>query len=276
MDITAVYAVYFSATGTTEKVVTLIASVLGKQLGAPVSARNFTLPSGRAEPLVFARGDVIVFGTPVYAGRIPNVLLKYLESMAGNGALAVPVALYGNRNYDDALIEQRDLLERKGFHAVAAAAFVGEHSFSTTLGAGRPDAADLALAERFAADVAAKIQGLPAGAVLEPVPVKGTPYPYAGYYQPRDRKGNSIDIRKVKSLVDDERCTDCGICAALCPMGSIDGGNVREYTGICIKCGACIKGCPEQARYYVDEGYLYHKRELEEEYTRRASPEFFL
>ena len=51
---------------------------------------------------------------------------------------------------------------------------------------------------------------------------------------------------------------------------------MKEFTGICIKCGACIKKCPVQAKYYEDEGYLYHKRELEEGLTRRAEPEWFV
>ena len=275
MKINTVYAVYFSATGTTEKVVTHIASILGEQLEAGVEPRCFTFPSGRVEPLVFGKGDLIVFGTPVYAGRIPNLLLKYLDTMEGNGALAVAVALFGNRNYDDALIEQRDLLDRKGFHVVGAGAFVGEHSFSRVLAAGRPDADDMALAGQFAADIAAKVQGLPEGAVPQPVHVKGVPYPHASYYRPRDAEGNFADIRKVKPLVD-EKCTECGICVDLCPMGSINRENPRECTGVCIKCGACIKGCPENARYYTDKDFLFHKRDLEETYTRRALPELFL
>ena len=59
-------------------------------------------------------------------------------------------------------------------------------------------------------------------------------------------------------------------------MGSIDPANVREYVGICIKCGACIKKCPEGARTIVDDRYLYHKTELEEGFARRAEPELFL
>jgi ferredoxin len=59
-------------------------------------------------------------------------------------------------------------------------------------------------------------------------------------------------------------------------MGSISFDNVREYTGICIRCGACVKKCPQQARYYDDPEYLYHKRELEETLTRRAEPELFV
>ncbi len=273
MKIRRVWAVYFSGTGTTQNVVTRLADNLGSALGAERAEYDFTLPGARTEPMRFAAGDLVVFGTPVYAGRVPNVLLKYLDTIEGGGALAIPVSLFGNRNYDNALIELRNILERRGLHPVAAGAFVGEHSFSTILGAGRPDSADTTVIDAFAAKAAEKIRGLPEGVVPELVAVKGDPE--AGYYQPRDRQGNSIDIRKVKPLVN-ERCTDCKVCAKVCPMGSISLEDVRVYTGICIKCGACIKKCPEQARYYEDKDYLYHQHELEAEYTWRAEPEVFL
>ena len=245
------------------------------RLGAEREDYDFTLPGMRENGFAAGKDDLVIFGTPVYAGRVPNVLLKYLATIRGNGALAVPVVLFGNRNFDDGLIELRDILENTGFHTVAAAAFVGEHSFSKTLAAGRPDADDMKEALAFAGKIAEKVKGLPDGEAPAPVEVEGVPHPYRGYYQPRDRKGVSIDIRKVKSLVSDA-CDDCKICADVCPMGSISHENVREYTGICIKCGACIKKCPKQARYYEDEGYLYHQHELEEGYTRRAAISLFL
>lgn len=270
-----VWAVYFSATDTTKKTVLTIADEAARLLGAEREDYDFTLPGMRENGFAAGKDDLVIFGTPVYAGRVPNVMLKYLATIQGNGALAVPVVLFGNRNFDDGLIELRDILENTGFHTVAAAAFVGEHSFSKALAAGRPDADDMKEALAFAGKVAEKVKGLPEGEVPAPVEVEGVPHPYRGYYQPRDRKGVSIDIRKVKSLVSDA-CDDCKICADVCPMGSISHENVREYTGICIKCGACIKKCPKQARYYEDEGYLYHQHELEEGYTRRAAISLFL
>ena len=275
MERKKVWAVYFSATDTTKKTVLTIADEAARLLGAEREDYDFTLPGMRENGFAAGKDDLVIFGTPVYAGRVPNVLLKYLATIQGDGALAVPVVLFGNRNFDDGLIELRDILENTGFHTVAAAAFVGEHSFSKALAAGRPDADDMKEALAFAGKVAEKVKGLPEGEVPAPVEVEGVPHPYRGYYQPRDRKGVSIDIRKVKSLVSDA-CDDCKICADVCPMGSISHENVREYTGICIKCGACIKKCPKQARYYEDEGYLYHQHELEEGYTRRAAISLFL
>ncbi|MEG2037645.1 MAG: 4Fe-4S binding protein, partial [Ruthenibacterium sp.] len=73
-----------------------------------------------------------------------------------------------------------------------------------------------------------------------------------------------------------ENCSNCGLCASLCPMGSIDPADARHMTGICIKCGACVKHCPVGAKEYDDAGYLFHKTELEEIYSRRAEPELFV
>lgn len=92
---------------------------------------------------------------------MPNVLLPFLkERVQGGGALAVAVVLFGNRNFDDSLIELRDILCADGFAVVGGAAFVGEHSFSRTLGAGRPDAADMAEMDDFSRALAEKVRAL--------------------------------------------------------------------------------------------------------------------
>jgi flavodoxin len=172
MTITKVWAVYFSATGTTKKVAEAVAETIAAKAGAEYGILDFTLPGVRTEPLRFHAGELVVFGTPVIAGRVPNVLLKYLDTLSGGGALAVPVVLYGNRDYDDALIELRDILTKGGLQTIAAAAFVGEHSFSETLAKGRPDAADMAAAVSFANAVFHKLVGLTGIVGAEPISVK--------------------------------------------------------------------------------------------------------
>lgn len=273
MEIKKIWAVYFSPTGGTEKVLRTTAEELAARLGLPLETYDFTLPGKREGELAFSEGDFVVFGTPVIAGRVPNVLLPYLkEKVKGGGALAVPMVSFGNRNYDDALIELRDILEGDGFRTAAGGAFVSEHSFSRTLGAGRPDAADMEKLRAFGAAVAEKLQS--GWEYTGPAPVKGET-PIRPYFTPRDRHGAAIDIRKVKPKTNDD-CGGCGLCAEVCPMGSISRENPAEFTGICIKCCACVKKCPSGAKYYDDPGYTYHKEELEELYGRRAEPETFL
>ena len=125
-----IHAMYWSATDTTKTVVCTVAAALAAHTGTGYEAFDFTLPDARTSVKTFGPDDLVVFGTPVYAGRVPNVLVKYLHTVVGGGALAVPVVLFGNRNYDDGLIELRNILEADGFHTIAGAAFVGEHAFS--------------------------------------------------------------------------------------------------------------------------------------------------
>ncbi len=239
---------------------------------------DFTLPQARQSFPDIGQHDIVVFGMPTYAGRLPNLLIKYLDTIKGNGATTVAVVTFGNRNFDNSLIELRHILDTHGFCTVAAGAFACEHSFSYTLGAGRPNRQDLAEICHFAQSIATKlINGQPNIDSLCSFTVPGCPAEksFGGYYQPRDRHGVSIDIRKVKPLTN-SRCTDCGICLLVCPMGAIAPEDVTQVPGICIKCGACTKKCPEHAKYYIDEGYLYHKSELEAMYSAPATNQIFL
>ena len=272
MEIKSVWAVYFSGTGTTEKVVTTLAKDLAQSLNAPYQTFCFNLPQSREGELAFGPQDLVVFGVPVYAGRVPNLLLPYIQNkVKGQNTPAVPVVLYGNRNFDDGLMELRNVLFQNGFRPFAAGAFVGEHSFSKILGAGRPDSDDMALAAQLA-EKAAQLAKDMAQPPEQPAAVEGCD-PIRPYYTPRDRHGEPIkDFLKAKPVTDLTKCVHCGLCARICPMGSIDPNDVTHYTGICIKCCACVKKCPVGAKYYDDEGYLYHQHELEDQYAGRRAP----
>lgn len=271
---THVKTFYFSATDATKKIVTGIAGKLAESADKTVVENlNFTLPEARKEPARFTKQDIVIAGVPVYAGRVPNVLLKYLNTAEGNGATAVAVVVYGNRHYDDALVEWRDILEARGFKVIAAGAFVGEHSFSRILGGNRPDAQDMSRVTEFAGRIYQKLtasQDAP-----ETVSVPGQK-PYRPYYRPKDKDGNPVAFHKVIPSTSAD-CIHCGLCVGLCPMGSIDGEEESIITGICIKCCACVKNCPTEAKYFDGEIYLRHKQELEAAFTSpRREPGFFL
>ena len=270
-------AMYFSPTGTTKKVVSELAKTIAENLN-PDAAGNttglntvdFTLPEIRLKPASFSENEILILGVPVYAGRVPNILLKYLAGVTGSGTIAIPVVLYGNRNYDDALIELRDILDSNGFKVIAAGAFVGEHSFSKTLAQNRPDAEDMSAARQFALQIVEKLKS----PNLQTIDVYGN-RPYRKYYMPRDREGNPVDIRKVTPKTNSD-CINCKLCVSVCPMGSINLDDPSKLEGICIKCGACIKQCPVQAKYYDDADYLRHKQELEIEFAERREPDLFI
>ena len=198
--------------------------------------------------------------------------------MNGNGALGIPVAVYGNRAYDDGLIELRDIMAEDRFRLIAAAAFVGEHTFSYILGGGRPDTKDLEIAKKFAAKIAEKVR-LIDNFPEEPgtIEVPGTPFPYSGFYKATDTDKKSVDIRKVLPKTDVTKCTQCGECAMICSMGAISTSDCQEITGKCIKCGACIKRCPQGAKYFDDPQYLSHLKLLEDKFSgKRCEPELFI
>ena len=115
MKITKVWAVYFSPTGNTKKVITTMAKKAAEVLSVPMETFDFTLPENREGITSFESEDLVFFSTPVYAGRIPNKMLPYVQSaFEGNGAFAVPVSVFGNRNFDNGLIELRNELELHG------------------------------------------------------------------------------------------------------------------------------------------------------------------
>lgn len=264
---------YFSATDTTKKIVCSIAEKISENIYGERNVNNidFTSLDVRKKAVSFSEEDIVVVGVPVYAGRVPNILLKYLNSIVGNGALAISVVVYGNRNYDDALIELKDILELDGFKVIAGAAFVGEHSFSNTLAKNRPDKKDMNIANGFANQIYKKLM---TQEQIQTVSVKGNK-PYRKYYMPQDINGNPFDIRKVKPKTNNN-CIDCKLCANVCPMGSIDSKDVSKLNGICIKCCACIKKCPVNAKYFDDMNYLKHKNELEYNFKERREPEIFI
>ena len=185
-------------------------------------------------PVTLGENDALMAVLPVYAGRVPQVSLERLAALKGNGQKAVAVVVYGNREFDDALLETRDALEANGFRVIAAAAFIAEHSIVRSIAAGRPDAEDEALCRQFAADV----MGKPDDA--EPVRVPGnTPY--------RELKPSAFHPAA------NESCVKCGACAQKCPVDAISLDDPsRTNHDLCINCMRCFQVCPVSSRTLPD------------------------
>jgi len=212
-------------------------------------------------------GDVIVIGSPVYAGRLPPAMVERLRRIDGCGKPAVVVVVYGNRAYEDALLELAEVAASAGFVPVAAAAFIGEHSYSTPglpIAQGRPDAADLDEAGRFGAAVADRIRGGSTG-------VLDTPFALPGNHPFRDLR----EPLGVAPALDGALCHACGACVAACPTGAIgpEGGEANGER--CIQCCACVKTCPAGARRTEDPRVLQIAQRLNRTCADRKGPEVF-
>jgi electron transport complex protein RnfB len=59
-----------------------------------------------------------------------------------------------------------------------------------------------------------------------------------------------------RPFVDSKKCTGCGVCVQVCPVGVFemkgDKSNVKK-PGDCIQCRACEASCPQKA-IVVKEG----------------------
>lgn len=273
-----VYSVYFSPCGNVKKAVGTAAAAAAEKLGAELRSIDFTLPGARAAEYGFSEGDLVFFGTPVYAGRVPNKIMPFIrEAFRGNGALCVPMVCFGNRSFGDALSELKLLLEAGGFIPVSAAAAVAEHSFSAELASSRPDMEDLHRLAAFGAETAQKALSVPSGDAATALSVPGTQsLEDMKYYTPLRSDGLPAKFLKASPELKKELCDLCGVCERVCPMGSIDLEAEGRMAGPCIKCQACIKSCPRGALYFSDPDFLSHVKMLEENYARRAEPLFVL
>ena len=90
MHIQHVYAVYFSPTGNTRRIVCQGASEAARLFQVPCRAISLNLPKDREMVHTFSAGDLVIVGGPTYAGKLPNKILPtYQEKLIGKGALAL-------------------------------------------------------------------------------------------------------------------------------------------------------------------------------------------
>jgi len=258
--------VYFSPTQTTRKILSAVADGTGIGL---TEQFDLTPPDANGESIRDIYGELAIIGAPVYSGRVAPEAAIRLGRVHGKQTPAVVVVVYGNREYEDALLELKDIAEDNGFIPVVAAAFIGEHSFSSDvrpIAHGRPDKADLQAARSFGTAVRKKLETLPVPVPETPVVVPGnTPYRQGG-----TRKGISPDSNS--SL-----CTLCGTCAAVCPMGVITVSNsVTTDKEGCILCCACVKNCSTGARVLQSPETENAANRLHDNCGARKEPETFI
>ena len=247
-------AVYFSATYTTHRIV----GHLAKQITEEITEYDITNHIPNKE-IVIPKNELLIVGIPVYAGRVPTMAVERIQRFKGEGTRAVALAVYGNRDYDDALLELSDILSSNGFQVISAGAFIAQHSIFPKVGANRPDENDFREMNAFAEETK-KIIGMDNEKLL-PIHIPGNrPYTVPG----------SIPIYPSGT----KTCKECGKCAKLCPAGAIPLEHPKEVDETkCIKCGRCIVVCPTQSRKFQGMAYTMASMKFNMAYKERREPD---
>ena len=251
--------VYFSPKGTTK----LCADCIADSLDLERSDYDW-LTAKEPEKAEIPSEDVLLFSMPIYGGYIPKLCAERTAVLKGSRTPAIITAVYGNRHYDNALIQMKDLLEKQGFVVIAAGAFLAEHSIFPAVAAGRPDESDKAAMENFAQTC----RGLLA---------KREQWENREIELPGNPDYDASGFKGVPFKPDgDETCTGCGACVSVCPRGAISRENPRVTDEtLCISCGACIRICPEKARDYHGEAYQLAGKGFAEKCAAYRNPETF-
>lgn len=251
-------SVYFSPTGTTRSIVESMVSQLTDQ---PITC-DITLEKNRHHTPEFKKNDLLIIGVPVYAGRIPVLIHDYMSHLKGDHTPVILVAVYGNRDYDDALIELYDLVKDNGFVPISAGAFIGEHSYTSEVGTGRPDIKDIEIAKDFAIS-SYKLIG---EKNLEDINLKlSGNRPYKEII-----KRPPLGPRVLSS------CILCNTCVINCPTGALSmEQTILVDQSKCIQCCSCVKKCPQDALEFGERVAMIRDK-LIENFSSYKNPEVFM
>lgn len=252
---------YFSGTGNTAFIAGLLSQALGER---GIAAESAEIEA--ADPQRTAAAGVLLFGFPVYGGRMPAFLTERIASLAHPAGrrlyLFATFGLYAG----NALRAAAQQFGRLGFTPAGAAefklpgsdglAFLSKQSKS----ARSAQETDFRNLPRIRENVEALAEAAAAG-LHAPAPQRQQAVEeFAAGLSAYRRRSAVIDLLLRGALLGmektirrrfqaDDSCIRCGTCAASCPVGNIvlpPGGKPR-FGERCVLCMRCLHQCPTES-----------------------------
>lgn len=248
MQVNKTWAVYFSPTDNSRKYAVAAAEAIDQNME---SADITVMPLD----MEFKEDDFVVFAAPVYAGRIPNVARERFERFKGNNTPCILIATYGNREFDDALLEMADMFSEQGFVIKGAAGVIGRHTYGE-IQVDRPNVKDLEECRDFALKVFQSDKSWPELEI------------------PGNRPYRDGMTKGSHHPTINDNCIKCGLCVRACPVGAI-AEDCEGVSDECISCFRCIRNCPVSGKEIVTEAYIKFAADFTEKLKERKENRFF-
>ena len=239
--------VCFSITGTTRAAAESVARGL-RRGGFAAEVAELSARPGEAPLQVPAGVDLLAVGSPVHYYRLPAPVSAWVSGLPRlDGVAALPFVLHGTYPGGGGT-ELRRLLRGRGCREAGYRRLPGTGSYlpyarrGWRFSPGRPDAADLAAAEEWAARAARGLE--------PPSPPDGRTH---WMYRLERALSAAPLVRRVYApnfSADPAVCDGCGVCVKKCPTGNVAQHERRALPAWgreCLMCLECALRCPADA-----------------------------
>jgi len=249
--------IYFSGTGNSEYCARLIASRLGDEL---IDSAQF-IKHGIAAELI--SGKPWVFCAPTYAWQLPRVFVDFIRSGNFEGEKRAYFVMTCGGSIGAAGEHIEKLCKEKGLEYMGVLPVVMPENYVAMFPVPEKEKAERMVAiaaKRLEKRVAAIEKGeafesKKSGAMDKMLSV----FVNKGFY------GYAVSDKKFHTT---DKCTSCGKCEQVCPLGNVRlEEGIVVWGGNCTHCMACICRCPQDAIEYgkASKGkYRYVCPEFEE------------
>lgn len=240
--------IYFSGTGNSKYIV----DYLGNKLKE--NNHNVKIYNIEQNPIIPIDTDLLVIGGPIYAGNVPEKLIRWVlrnvpESSANSIVYSTSAGLI-NANGVDSLAKK---LSKKGYNVLAKETYLMPRNFYF----GKYPKNTKDEVDEMLKDVNKQLDELADKICLDTLNYKE--FENKGVLG-KDLLAETFSVMSRfmgKSFSVDDSCIKCGICVKNCPENNIsfDKDKNIKFSNKCMLCCRCIHNCPKNAINYKGKKY---------------------